>query len=266
VIEAPKFSRISQIEIQADDPFINDCLNRKPLIENLTNLLASTTNPFVLSVEASWGYGKTTFVKMWQQYLAQQGFVALYFNAWENDFVEDPFLAFIVSITSQIEEINKDSDLVDKAIKVKKVGGKIIKKALPIALAAISRGVLDKDTFDSVEKFISDGDISDLVSETATKSIEAFENQKSDMVQFKEALEELIDAISDKKKLPLVIFVDELDRCRPDFSLSLLEKIKHLFNVNGIFFVLSVDRRQLENSVRAIYGNDWMQTAICTDL
>lgn len=49
--------------------------------------------------------------------------------------------------------------------------------------------------------------------------------------------------------------MDELDRCRPDFAVALLERIKHLFNVNHVVFVLSIDRGQLRESVKALYGS-----------
>jgi hypothetical protein len=48
--------------------------------------------------------------------------------------------------------------------------------------------------------------------------------------------------------------VDELDRCRPDFALSLLEKIKHLFDVKGVSFVILTDKFQLCDHIAHSYG------------
>jgi hypothetical protein len=56
------------------------------------------------------------------------------------------------------------------------------------------------------------------------------------------------------KKNTLVFFIDEIDRCRPTFSIELLERIKHLFDVPNILFVLSLDKKQLEASIAAVYG------------
>jgi hypothetical protein len=55
---------------------------------------------------------------------------------------------------------------------------------------------------------------------------------------------------------PLVVIVDELDRCRPLFAIGLLEKIKHLFEIPGIIFVLGVDRTQLGHSIKSVYGQE----------
>ena len=55
---------------------------------------------------------------------------------------------------------------------------------------------------------------------------------------------------------PLVVIIDELDRCRPPFALSLLERTKHLFSVDGICFMLVAHMPQLDAIVRAAYGID----------
>ena len=83
------------IEIPSDNPFANDKLERKNFAENLTQLISSTNQPFVISIEAPWGWGKTTFINMWKKQLDTLGYTCLYFNAWESDFVEDPLIAFV---------------------------------------------------------------------------------------------------------------------------------------------------------------------------
>lgn len=52
----------------------------------------------------------------------------------------------------------------------------------------------------------------------------------------------------------VIVFVDELDRCRPDYAVSYLETIKHVFDVEGMAFILAVDRNQLQVSVEALFG------------
>ena len=81
------------------------------------------------------------------------------------------------------------------------------------------------------------------------------------MDAFRLTLEELTKP-DDAKPIKLVIMVDELDRCRPDYALSLLEIIKHFFNVEGVHFVLGVNLSELQNIVRARYGSNikaWKQ-------
>lgn len=242
------------LQISKENPFEKDQLDRKNTIENLTRLLSSTNQPFVLSIEGKWGSGKTTFVQMWKQYLINEKYMALYFNAWENDFVSDPLSAFISEITSEIIQSNesfKHQDTIDKLIKF---GEKIIKKSVPVLISALTRGILDQKSCSEIQSATKE-DYIEWVSDVTKSQISDFKNQKSAILDFKDTLKELVNILKeDGYKLPLVIFVDELDRCRPDFALSLLEQIKHLFNADNLFFVLSIDREQFENSVKAIYG------------
>ena len=55
----------------------------------------------------------------------------------------------------------------------------------------------------------------------------------------------------------LVIFIDELDRCRPNFAVQLLERIKHYFCVENVIFVLSINSAELVNTVKTVYGQNF---------
>jgi predicted KAP-like P-loop ATPase len=57
-----------------------------------------------------------------------------------------------------------------------------------------------------------------------------------------------------KEEKKIVIFIDELDRCRPTYAIEVLERIKHLFGVAGYVFVISLDKEQLSHSIATIYG------------
>ena len=45
-----------------------------------------------------------------------------------------------------------------------------------------------------------------------------------------------------------------MDRCRPTYAIELLERIKHFFDIEGIAFVLAIDKTQLGHSIRSVYG------------
>src|SRR5690242_5599096 len=108
----------------------------------------------------------------------------------------------------------------------------------------------------SFVRTIFDQSISKLLEEVAEERIQAYEQEKRGTKAFRDSLTEfaVLAANADDRRGPVVFFVDELDRCRPDYAVALLERIKHLFNVEGVVFVLSIDRQQLVNSVKAIYG------------
>lgn len=74
------------------------------------------------------------------------------------------------------------------------------------------------------------------------------------MGEFRKELEKYVNEFCEKK--PLIFIIDELDRCNPHYAVKTLERIKHLFNIPNIVFVLSIDKEQLSNSVRGYYGSD----------
>lgn len=97
-----------ELEINAEDPFKHDKLNRRIEIENLTSLFSSVDNQMVLAVNSPWGTGKTSFLKMWEAYLKCNKYNTVFFNCWENDFVEDPFIAFVEEIKRELNQQNKN--------------------------------------------------------------------------------------------------------------------------------------------------------------
>jgi predicted KAP-like P-loop ATPase len=44
--------------------------------------------------------------------------------------------------------------------------------------------------------------------------------------------------ITKKEKKPLVFIVDELDRCKPEFAIRLIERIKHFFDIPKLYSFL----------------------------
>ena len=82
-LKAPEF------QINTGAPFENDRQSRENTAENITALLKIIDDPMVLCINAPWGSGKTTFLKMWKHALDKEGFKTLYFSAWENDFTDN---------------------------------------------------------------------------------------------------------------------------------------------------------------------------------
>jgi len=95
-----------------------------------------------------------------------------------------------------------------------------------------------------------------LLSTIAEERMAAYEEQQNSISSFRIILEKAANEVS-RDERPLVVMIDELDRCRPTYAIELLEIAKHLFSVPGIIFVLAVNRSELEHSVKAIYGGEF---------
>ncbi len=239
--------RLQAIQIDPNNPFDRDLLNRKVEIENLSMLIRNMNSPAVLAIDSRWGTGKTTFIKMWEQYLKMEGLESLYFNAWSTDFSEDPLLSFLGEMNEGLESLFGKSTASRKAwTKAKTVGTQICKRGLPAIIKIATAGMIDAD------KIIED-ELSKAMESLTGDALENYLKQKKAITDFHEALTQLIESSSNGN--PVVIFVDELDRCRPTYAIALLERIKHLFNIEGLVFVLALDKSQLSHSLSAVYGD-----------
>ena len=233
----------NEIVINKDNPFENDKLNREIEANNLTNLFNLVDNQMVLAIDSPWGTGKSSFLKMWNQKLINEGYDTIFFNAWENDFVEDAFIAFV----DEIREALRDRP-VDNLIENAKLLGELMFKNSPKILAKI----IEKSTGVNIDDIISTDDVSNLIGD----KIDDYKNAKDSIKKFKSELENISQETVNVTGKPIIIFVDELDRCRPDFAIRLLERVKHLFSVKNIIFVLGIDKQALSNSVKVVYGEE----------
>lgn len=243
----------SRVEIDKENPFSNDLLERQESAEVLTELVASIEEPFVFCIDAAWGEGKTTFLSMWKQHLENAGFSTLYYNAWENDFTDDALVSLIGELDAGVEELKLSKGTKTKAKAhlnmMKKIGAGLLKKAIPATVKIATAGVVDINE-------MAEEALTNLSETFAKEQIEKYEKSKKSLKRFKNALKNFANEVSttSEPKRPLVIIIDELDRCRPTFAIEILEKSKHLFDVSNIVFVIAVDKSQIGHSIRSVYG------------
>ncbi len=242
-----------EVVIVEGAPFTYDELNRKESAETLTELITSANDPLVICIDAPWGQGKTTFLRMWEQHLKNSHIPTIYFNAWENDFTDDALVSLIGEISSAIDDVSKNgnqSKAHEYLEKAKNIGVGLLKRSIPVAAKIATAGVVDLDN-------ITEQALATFAESMAKDQIEKYEKAKKTLKTFRSALSDLAKSFSSEEEpKPLVFIIDELDRCRPSFSIEVLEKAKHFFNVKNIIFVLGADKEQLGHSIKAVYGND----------
>lgn len=239
-----------KIVIPEGNPFENCKLNRKQYAEVLTSIVSTYADGFVLAINNEWGTGKTTFVEMWQKHLENKDnkFQTIYFNAWENDFDNNP----LVAIMAELKSLTKSNDTTfDSVLKKGAILTKSIAPELLKALLTKYTG-LDKTSLETI-KNSAEG-----ITEILKNEIEDYTNKKKTIVEFREELAKFVK--KNNKAKPLVFIIDELDRCRPDYAVEVLEQMKHFFTVPGIVFVLSIDKNHLASSIKGFYGSEHINT------
>ena len=235
------------IDVPGEEPFRNDMLDRKQDIENLTNLILNSTDPVVLAVNGEWGSGKTTFLNMWKAYLdgldGEKETATAYFSAWENDYEKDALVGMINELSNCLKGTRNIhcSSLELKAFRDS--GKKLFKMMVPTMIGVASGGL-----FSSVG-------IGKAIEKLADKSFDEYKRIKESVHWFKEKLHEFVESLDGSKRL--VFFIDELDRCKPLYSIQLLEYMKHFFDVPGVVFVLGINIKELVHSIKCVYGTDF---------
>ena len=258
------------IPIPCDDPFRHDLLDRKQPILALTNLLQNLETPYTMSIDASWGNGKTTFLNMWKQHLRNEGFPVVSFNAWETDFTGSPLVALTSELIEALETYGEEFDLeLDAPVhKIQTLLNRLVPTGvvgLVYLLHYLTNIQSDASLLSATATSATAGlgaatSAIALTDESQTEPQEpnTYMDAKSTIDDFTSELKYVADALStthDNK--PLIIAIDELDRCRPSYAVELLEIAKHFFAVDNIVFVLAIDKSQLSHAIKAIYGSNF---------
>ncbi len=232
-------------------------LDRNISLYRFVSLLDHIEGCQSISIDAPWGAGKTFFImqaklvldafnpitsfeiederetikgamyrfmnKSGENGIKLQPQVCVYYDAWSNDNDVDPLLSLVYSI---VTELNSDYSFKQAPGALKPMG----------ALADILTGKNVSDFFEA------------LKSEDTLKEIK---QQKSLQATVSEFLDSLILESGNR----LVIFIDELDRCKPSYAIRLLERVKHYFPNERITFVFSVNKGELQHTVKRFYGD-----------
>lgn len=230
-----------------------DLLGRSKTGQHLSALVERFDEPLVISIDGAWGSGKSFFLQCWVGEHSKDGSHAaktVYFDAFQHDYFDEPLIALTKAVCDRLPTDKKGREFLRSTRRI------VAKVAMPAARVS---GALATAGATEVTGILADAAIKSGWRETERATEEFWRKQTAKagaMEQFRSALEEWTQpAENSATQNKLVIVVDELDRCRPDYALSLLEIAKHFFSVPGVHFVLGVNMVQLENSVRARYGN-----------
>ena len=238
------------LEVPEEAPFLHDRLDRKTPARVLTQIVASVEGPCVLSIDGPFGAGKSTFLRLWTQHLKNKGFPVARLNAWETDYSGDPFPALVEGIRAELE--SPDSGDIEIRLKAfREAAGRVAVRATPALIRLATLGMIDVGP----ELANALGTVSE---EAARDGIAQFQAQRKSLTAFREELcgfSEALSAAHDDR--PLVIGIDELDRCRPSYAIEMLELAKHLFAVDHVVFALAINRSELAHSVKVLYGQDF---------
>ncbi len=235
-----------ELRVPESEPFKFDLLARKRSCEWLTQLATRVDGPCTIAIDAAWGNGKTTFLRLWAAHLKKCKFSVIELNAWKTDYFKDPFLAIVCELTKQLEA----SGLADTPSGIDLAGlkesfTKLIAKVPHIAATRV--GLTREEADMIIGSFKSD----------AGQLLEQYEEQLASVEAFRSKLKGVGQGILDETGKPLIVLIDELDRCRPTYAIEFLEVVKHLMSVDDVVYVFAMNRSALSHAVSGCYGTEF---------
>jgi len=231
-----------------------DILNRREIVEQILDLLkilSEVQSSCTFALNGKWGSGKTFLLNMLEpqlrDYQAGERFMVFHYNCWQYDYYDEPLIAIVSAMLDNIDEY------------IHFFSGEVREK-IKLGFVNTAKQVIKKVAYSFVESKIGIGadDLSDLaekIQETTSQDVEEQHEYDKYYAFHKvigEAREELSKLAEDQT---LVIVVDELDRCLPDYAIKTLERLHHLFaGLNNTVIIMALDKDQLKHTIETIFG------------
>lgn len=271
------------------DLWADDLLGRKYEAEYIKSFLlnriseradSNQQKSYVLNLDGEWGQGKTFFLNHFHNQLQQEKYLSVYVNAWQDDHADDPMIAVMSAIDKSLKGLlKKRPALIKLWDTTKRSGVKIALTAGAYGAKKLATKLIGEGT-DEIAKIIKEEIPSEhlqsapdaklvsekaaefvekLIDQRAEKALKEFDDSKITIEKFKANLSKFVEQFDQTTEFngPLFVLIDELDRCRPPYAISTLERIKHFFDVKGVAFIIATDSSQLKHSIKAVYGSDF---------
>lgn len=228
-----------------------DVLDREEFINKVINLIRAITEnnkSCSFAIDGQWGSGKsfvldkikTKLEDEQSETLAGDKYFVFYYNCWEYDYYDEPIISIISSLWENINQKTKlfTPEVRDKFLKMTKAIAK-----------AVASGALKKYTNMDLNDFTSE--FIDSATNAATKEYDKYFGFHAVMNEVKKEIEEIA------KIQPVVIMVDELDRCLPTYTIKVLERLHHIFDgLENVVQIIALDKHQIKKSLEKIYGDN----------
>lgn len=254
------------VSMWKDSETKTDYLNFDYLVKAVEDIVMDDSlTPSTIGVYGDWGSGKSSLMQMVENRLIDKyddDVACIHFNGWLFEGYEDAKTAFCGTI---LEELRKHKTIPSKVkgqitSLLKKIDGKkILMKGGSIALDVILTGGIGSLAGLTVESIVStlknkiDGISADDIREALKDYKKESEDKKREEVKnFQKDFENILKESNIKR---MVVFVDELDRCKPDTVLDIFEAMRLFLFVKGSSFVIGADSRLIDYAIRSRYKN-----------
>lgn len=227
---------------------MTDHLSRQPFINLLKNIIvnqSSNKNGYSIAIDGEWGSGKTWILNMFESQLPNNEYLIFHYNAWENDFYEEPLVALLSVMLESLRQIKKVTEIDGKAnvvsssiLTLSKIVGVITEKKLGVNLS---------DTFDAIKN-----------TNAALHDAALTDEDFNTLLPLSNALKQVRKVLSElNSDFKIILVVDELDRCLPEYAIKVLERLHHVCNKMPVFQIIAIDKSNLADSICKVFGKNF---------
>lgn len=174
-------------------------------------------------------------------------FLVLRYNCWEYDYYDEPLVSLVATMQETIEVLTKkEPNKRSKLLTILKALGRTAKNLAFTYVDSKAKGI--PSAYSNAYQEVSEEE----KNKAQKKGADAYDGN----LPFRTALRELRKILQDLAgESTVVLLVDELDRCLPEYAVRVLERLHHLFEgIENIQVIFSVDRKQLEHVVQELFG------------
>lgn len=227
---------------------MTDYLSRQPFIKLLKNIIenqSKNNNGYSIAIDGDWGSGKTWILDALESQLSSDEYLIFHYNAWKNDFYEEPLVALLSVMLESLRQIKKVKEIGGRAnvvsssiLTLSKIVGVITEKKLGVNLS---------DTFDAIKN-----------TNAALHDAALTDEDFNTLLPLSNALKQVRKVLSElNSDFKILLVVDELDRCLPEYAIKVLERLHHVCNKIPVFQIIAIDKSNLADSICKVFGKNF---------
>jgi len=233
-----------------------DYLSRQPYLDLLKSIITNQKeNPtgYSFAIDGEWGSGKTWILQELEKQLLEENnnkYLIFHYNAWENDFYDEPLVAILSVMIDALDSFTKVKENLNK------INAALLQTSITLfinlAISIVNHQLNEKAGLDFRDV------VNDFKDVSKAKSNHAKMKKEIDNYSFlKKLITEIQNQISElSKEVNILLFVDELDRCLPEYTIKVLERLHHVCKDMPVIQIIAINKKDLSFGIARVFGMD----------
>lgn len=235
---------------------MEDYLTRKPYLDLLKSIIEKQKDSptgYSFAIDGEWGSGKTWILQELEKQLLKEKdnkYLIFHYNAWENDFYDEPLVAILSVMIDSLDNYSRAEETANKInAKLAQTAIKIFKN---LAISIANYKLKDKTGLEFRDVINDIKEVSNAKSKHAKmkKEIDNYSSLKDLLTEIHNQIKSLSEEVN------ILLIVDELDRCLPEYAIKVLERLHHVCNDKPVIQLLAINKKTLTDSIVKVFGKD----------